>query len=268
MRILVIGDPHGNRKIFDIPLDNIDCVLIPGDLGSSNLARKYYFEYDIKQSKPWGETLPKEKVEEAFLEIVSTIEKILKHFDKAKIPTYWIHGNVEDTIDDRIEKYKLNVTKLSDMKFDNVKLINYKKSKFEDITFIGIPYFKDADWIMRFTPENEVSLLRAQKKQELARQHLKELGKADIVMMHDLPYGIMDKVRNPSATQSWQGKHAGSKILLDYIKKTEPKIVLCGHMHENAGMEMLGKTKIINVGSEGKYLIIDIVGKEITITKH
>jgi len=101
-----------------------------------------------------------------------------------------------------------------------------------------------------------------------AKKRLKELGKADIVLMHDVPYGIMDKVQNPSAPTNWHGKHAGSKILLDYIKKTEPKIVLCGHMHENAGMEKLGKTKIINVGSEGKYLIIDIIGKELTITKH
>ena len=45
MKIIAIGDPHGSLdKIKQLPLENIDLILLTGDLGSANLARKMAFE--------------------------------------------------------------------------------------------------------------------------------------------------------------------------------------------------------------------------------
>lgn len=47
----------------------------------------------------------------------------------------------------------------------------------------------------------------------------------------------------------------GSKGVEDAVKKFQPDILLCSHVHEAEGIEeKLGKTKIINVGKEGKII--------------
>ena len=52
MKILAIGDPHGNLKqINKINLKHIDLILLTGDLGSSNLVRKMSFDNIARQKQ-------------------------------------------------------------------------------------------------------------------------------------------------------------------------------------------------------------------------
>ena len=45
MKILAIGDPHGNLdRVKEIPIKGVDLILLTGDLGSANLMRKMAFE--------------------------------------------------------------------------------------------------------------------------------------------------------------------------------------------------------------------------------
>jgi Icc-related predicted phosphoesterase len=45
MKILAIGDPHGDlKKIKKIPIEGVDLILITGDLGKADLLRKRVFE--------------------------------------------------------------------------------------------------------------------------------------------------------------------------------------------------------------------------------
>ena len=67
---------------------------------------------------------------------------------------------------------------------------------------------------------------------------------------------IFDKVSpkyNPP--KDWIGKHAGSKVILDYIKKYQPKYVFCGHIHEGEGKAKIGKTEVYNLGVAGHKII-------------
>ena len=49
----------------------------------------------------------------------------------------------------------------------------------------------------------------------------------------------------------------GSEGIRKAVKKFKPDILICSHIHEAAGIEeKLGKTKIINVGTEGKIIEI------------
>jgi len=51
MKILAIGDPHGDiKKIRKIPVNGIDLILITGDLGKSDFVRQKVFE-NIKRQK-------------------------------------------------------------------------------------------------------------------------------------------------------------------------------------------------------------------------
>lgn len=49
----------------------------------------------------------------------------------------------------------------------------------------------------------------------------------------------------------------GSKGLKKAVDEFKPDLLLCSHVHEAEGIEeMLGKTKVINVGKKGKIIVI------------
>lgn len=54
--------------------------------------------------------------------------------------------------------------------------------------------------------------------------------------------------------------HAGSQMFTDFINENQPLAVICGHIHEGAGIEKIGNTTVINPGSlaEGKYAWLEI----------
>ncbi|WP_147634122.1 metallophosphoesterase [Treponema pectinovorum] len=49
--------------------------------------------------------------------------------------------------------------------------------------------------------------------------------------------------------------HVGSEKLRAFIEKTQPLLVLTGHIHESAGIDKVGESTIVNPGAllEGKY---------------
>lgn len=44
------------------------------------------------------------------------------------------------------------------------------------------------------------------------------------------------------------GRHVGSTKVREFIERCGPDLVLCGHVHEAQGQDMLGKTVIVNPG--------------------
>jgi len=79
--------------------------------------------------------------------------------------------------------------------------------------------------------------------------------KVDILVCHQPPYGILDKVTNKAAPKHWLGLHAGSKVIFDYIKKQEPRYVFCGHIHEGEGRARIGKSEVYNLGVGGWKIV-------------
>ena len=63
------------------------------------------------------------------------------------------------------------------------------------------------------------------------------------------------------------GYHAGSTAVRDFIDDEQPDLVICGHIHEGRGEDLLGKSKIVNCGPsrDGCYALID-VNQEIRIS--
>jgi len=52
-------------------------------------------------------------------------------------------------------------------------------------------------------------------------------------------------------------KHCGNLSIRQYIERTKPDIVICGHFHENEGKEdNIGKTLVVNPGHKGRMLEI------------
>jgi Icc-related predicted phosphoesterase len=72
-----------------------------------------------------------------------------------------------------------------------------------------------------------------------------------VLISHTPPYGtVCDRLQS--------GVSAGSRAVRDFIEKRSPDICLCGHIHEAAGEDCIGRTRILNPGplSSGAYALL------------
>ncbi len=78
-----------------------------------------------------------------------------------------------------------------------------------------------------------------------------------ILVAHPPPWGVRDRVAG-----RW---HAGSRGLRRLIAAHSPAVVICGHIHEAAGIAWLGRTLVVNcaLGKQGQGAIISYDGKHL-----
>lgn len=86
----------------------------------------------------------------------------------------------------------------------------------------------------------------------------KLLDEKSVLVSHVPPYGAQDKI--------FLGKHGGSKDLREIVDKYKPRLVLCGHIHEDPGTIKVGNTAVVNcsMGKRGEGAIIEI-NEEISV---
>lgn len=88
-----------------------------------------------------------------------------------------------------------------------------------------------------------------------ARKALKDIKdhKITLFITHAPPYGTKTDLL-PS------GVHVGSKSLRKIIEELQPSLNICGHIHESRGMDVIGKTRVVNPGeiSKGYGCLINI----------
>ncbi len=66
-----------------------------------------------------------------------------------------------------------------------------------------------------------------------------------VLVSHSPPHGIVDR--------STSGQHLGSKSVRAVIERLQPRLVICGHIHDSwQQREMLGPTLVINAGPRGQ----------------
>ncbi|MBS3094242.1 metallophosphoesterase [Candidatus Pacearchaeota archaeon] len=263
MKLLIVGDPHGVLP-KRIPNEKFDAVIITGDLGKADEARKFYMNGLERERK----NLPEIKKDLNFSkrvwkEISSSSLKVIKFYSKIA-PVYLILGNVankDSSVREEEKKYKIKLPHYIPLlrKMKNVNISKNVLRNFNGIKIGFVEHFLDVSWVNEFKPKDyNEQMKKARKQTKKAEKILKRFGKVDVLVCHAPPYGILDKVNFSGAPKNWQGKHAGSKVVLSYIKKYQPKYVFCGHIHEGKGVKKLGKTIIHNVGCCGDYLIKNI----------
>ena len=98
--------------------------------------------------------------------------------------------------------------------------------------------------------------------EELARQ---SGGHRDwILISHNPPY-------NTVCDRTHGGIHVGSTAVRDFIEEHQPSLCVCGHIHESAGVQKLGRTIVANPGpfSLGCYalLTLDEAGIRVTLRR-
>ncbi|MEK6238654.1 MAG: metallophosphoesterase [Planctomycetales bacterium] len=105
------------------------------------------------------------------------------------------------------------------------------------------------------TEEEIAAALEKGRAAALARQDATDSqdGRAcrgEVVLSHPPPFGILDRTS--------RGPHVGSQSLREFIDRVEPRLVVCGHIHEARGVETRGQAVIVNCGpaSRGDHAFI------------
>jgi len=136
-----------------------------------------------------------------------------------------VHGNHED------EKE----LEIACSRYENIKFIHNKIENLENLIFLG--YGGGG-----FTKEDP--------KFEMAMENFMHLKEKDFVLVtHAPPYR--------TKVDELMDGHSGNISIRRFIEATSPKLVVCGHLHENDGKtDYIGETKVINPGYRG--MIIDL----------
>jgi len=144
--------------------------------------------------------------------------------DQLPGPVFVVTGNIDTAdVNDGIRK-------------SHAEDIHQSRVKFKGISFLGINGVSDLE-TKRFI-------------QNPGRSDL--FDHLDVLISHVPPHGFQDTV--------FLGKHAGSKTILEFVEKWKPRLVLCGHIHENPGFSRTDNTLIVNcsMGKRGKGALINI----------
>jgi Icc-related predicted phosphoesterase len=81
-----------------------------------------------------------------------------------------------------------------------------------------------------------------------------------VFVPHAPPYGTRLDITH-------SGIHVGSTAVRDFIEDNQPDVVICGHIHEGRGQDVLGVSRIVNCGPASKGFFARITLQEHRITE-
>jgi len=154
------------------------------------------------------------------------IEYIMEQMNKLSKTVLLIHGNHEDE--------------------DTVRFL---AKHFKNIEFIHGGYFETDEYI--FIGYGGGGFATTDPLFEELSKKFKEVmkGKKTIMITHGPPYDTKTDLLGMG--------YVGNKSFTRFIKKEQPELFLCGHLHETFHKhDKIGKTRVINPGPDGE--IIDL----------
>ncbi len=165
----------------------------------------------------------------------------IKQFQKFGKPVLAVAGNMDlPELDETFDKLRVS--------------INAKGVVINDVGFFGVS-------ASPFTPMHtpyEISEHEIKHRAEAGWKDVKN-ARWKIFVPHAPPF-------NTNVDRISIGEHVGSTAVREFIEQHKPDIVVCGHIHEARGQDLIGKTKIVNCGPAGRgyYALIEI-DKEVIV---
>jgi len=132
--------------------------------------------------------------------------------------------------------------------------INGRGVVIEDVGFFGV----SSAPVSRLRTPYEITEEEIAKRIESGYAAVRN-ARVKIFVPHAPPYGTKVDIIH-------MGYHVGSTAVRDFVEEHQPDLLLCGHIHEARGEDMIEKTKIVNCGpgKDGSYAVVE-VGKTISI---
>jgi Icc-related predicted phosphoesterase len=98
---------------------------------------------------------------------------------------------------------------------------------------------------------------------ELSDHEARPLLAAGFAAVAGAPYKVLVSHSPPRGTRldrTVLGQHVGSQAVRDFLDGGPVDLCICGHIHEAAGEDWIGRTLCVNLGPfrNGKYAVLDI----------
>ena len=192
MKICAFSDMHGQ---LDFKVESCDIVLICGDILPLDI--QFYSNPSEKWLKtvfiPWCNNLPCEKV-------------------------VFIAGNHDWFLLRHPERMRLMLKENG----DKVVYLDCEIFEYKGKTIFGTPWCK---------PFGRWAFMESYEEQDKRyARYLDIIGKIDILMSHDAPYGVSDVLLQEDCPWA-DGKHIGNESLRKLLDNANPSIHVFGHLH-------------------------------------
>jgi Icc-related predicted phosphoesterase len=247
MKILAISDWHGKEKVLShlalaIRGLNLDMIVFTGDI----------LQWKAKCSE-WANAnkenrVPQKDLPEITEEIRRNSRLYLTFYETVRslnLPFFSIPGNVDSPLDQYTrmgwEQMRAN-PRLHIVHCGFIVRAEFALNGFGgEVTEEGREDF----FVLRFPRRELESGLTFPSGPPSAR----------ILLTHAPPVGTLDVD---------DGKHKGSKVINDALRKFKPQWLFCGHAHSARGTETIGECTAVNPGAlkNGFYALVDTEKKQ------
>ncbi len=149
---------------------------------------------------------------------------ILSSLNDLSLPVLAVRGNTDSR---RMEKLCGS--------YPNIDSLHLKKIVMEGLPFVGVGGAIPIPFSSRF-----------RFREGHVEKALSSMVERDTwLVVHPPPFGIRDEVLGRF--------HAGCRSLARIIRKCQPRICICGHIHERSGVASMGETLVVNCNMAGRH---------------
>jgi Icc-related predicted phosphoesterase len=156
---------------------------------------------------------------------------VLSQIDEIPVPVMAIRGNTDRPKVESLIKQYSNITALH----------------LNEIIVDGIPFIGASGTV----PVPFSSRLRFRERRFHEQLELL-INRQSVLVVHPPPWGLLD--------EAFGRFHAGCRRLLKTVMRRQPRLVICGHIHERPGLASIRETLIVNcsIGRMGNGALIDL----------
>ncbi len=144
-------------------------------------------------------------------------ERTLEKLNGLPVPVLAVRGNSDPR---RMEGLFGN--------YPNITPLHMRRHEIQTIPFAGL------SGTIPLPFRNRIAI----REKSLVDQLLPLVGRQTVLVTHSPPWGATDRVMSRF--------HSGSKRVRDLVIQAHPRLLICGHIHEAAGVDRLGETVVVN----------------------
>lgn len=157
--------------------------------------------------------------------------KTLRQLNDLPVPVLMVRGNSDPGYVDKYVKQYANLNSL------NLKQVIINSVPFSGLSgTIPLPFRNRVGFSEKRLMDQIASMIHPQT----------------VLVAHTPPYGCLDQVAGRF--------HSGSKMIRRLVKEKQPRMMICGHIHEAAGIEAVGRTIVVNCSlpKNGQGMMIEL----------
>ena len=152
-------------------------------------------------------------------DIISYIRpaRVLEKFDRMGVPVLVVRGNSDPGYVDRCFD-----------QFQYIRSLHLRKETVASVDFTGL------SGTIPLPFRNKVGFF----EKRLGERVRPFINARTVFVVHCPPWGCLDQVGGRF--------HSGSKMVRALIKERQPRLLICGHIHEATGIDQIGETTVVN----------------------